>query len=209
LFTGAGVPPQIVRNYVGIMKAYSTRVGGGPFPTEQVNEIGDYIRQRGNEYGTTTGRPRRCGWFDAMAVRYSVDLCGITAVALTLIDVLSGLDKVHICTGYKSHGRRLDYFRADMDTLAEVEPIYESLPGWRGNLTGCRHFEEPEYVLNYARLPYPTYRGDGKWLVVGQTLAGRYMQVVFIFDLDQVVYVIHARPITQAEKRRYRRRRKR
>ncbi|HEV2296675.1 MAG TPA: adenylosuccinate synthase [Tepidisphaeraceae bacterium] len=142
LFTGAGVPPQTVQNYMGIMKAYSTRVGGGPFPTEQDNDIGNYIRERGNEYGTTTRRPRRCGWLDVMAVKYSVDLCGITHVALMLLDVLSGLDHVKICTGYKYRGAALDYFRADMDTLAEVEPVYETLPGWRGNISGARRFEE-------------------------------------------------------------------
>jgi adenylosuccinate synthase len=152
LYTGAGVPPQTVQNFVGIMKAYSTRVGGGPFPTEQPNATGDYIRERGNEYGTTTRRPRRCGWFDAMAVKYSVDLCGVTALAITLLDVLSGLDHVQICTGYRINGSRLDYFRADMDTLAEVEPIYETLPGWRGNISGCRTFEElPREAQTYVK----------------------------------------------------------
>src|SRR6185503_15566045 len=152
LFTGAGVPPQICRNFVGIMKSYSTRVGGGPFPTEQSNNIGDYIRERGNEYGTTTRRPRRCGWFDAMAVKYSVDLCGITHVAMTLLDVLSGLDHVLICTGYKHRGVRLDYFRADVDVLAEVEPVYETLPGWRGNITGARRWEElPPEAQQYVK----------------------------------------------------------
>jgi adenylosuccinate synthase len=152
LFTGSGVPPQLVQNYLGIMKAYSTRVGGGPFPTEQDNDIGNYIRERGNEYGTTTRRPRRCGWLDVVALKYSVDLCGITSVAITLIDVLSGLDRVQICTGYKYHGSHLPYFRADMDTLAEVEPIYEALPGWRGNLTACRRFEElPPEAQQYVK----------------------------------------------------------
>lgn len=152
LFTGAGVPPQMVQNYIGIMKAYSTRVGGGPFPTEQDNDTGNYIRERGKEYGTTTGRPRRCGWFDAVAVKYSVELCGVTHIALTLIDVLSGLDHVKVCTAYKHHGQRLPYFRADVDVLAEVEPVYESLPGWRGNLTACRHFEElPKEAQQYVR----------------------------------------------------------
>jgi adenylosuccinate synthase len=152
LYTGAGVPPQTVQNFVGIIKAYSTRVGGGPFPTEQLNATGDYIRERGNEYGTTTRRPRRCGWFDAMAVKYSVDLCGVTALAVTLLDVLSGLDHVQICTGYRMNGSRLDYFRADMDTLAEVEPIYETLPGWRGNISGCRTFEElPREAQTYVK----------------------------------------------------------
>jgi adenylosuccinate synthase len=152
LFTGAGVPCTAVQNMVGIMKAYSTRVGGGPFPTEQDNEIGNYIRERGQEYGTTTRRPRRCGWFDAMAVKYSVDLCGITHVALTLLDVLSGLDHLQICTGYKWRGQPLDYFRADMDTLAEVEPVYETLPGWNGNIAGAKHFEElPKEAQLYVK----------------------------------------------------------
>jgi adenylosuccinate synthase len=151
LFTGAGVPPQAVRNFLGVMKAYSTRVGGGPFPTEQNNNIGQYIRERGNEYGTTTRRPRRCGWFDAMAVRYSVDLCGITGIALMLLDVLGGLDHIDICTGYKYRGTRMEYFRADMDCLAEVEPIYETLPGWSSNLTGCRRFEDlPREAQTYV-----------------------------------------------------------
>lgn len=152
LYTGSGAPPQSVKNFVGIMKAYSTRVGGGPFPTEQDNKTGEYIRERGNEYGTTTRRPRRCGWFDAMAVRYSVDLCGITAICLTLLDVLSGLDHLQICTGYKIRGQRLDYFRADMDTLAEVEPIYETLPGWREDISKIRRFEElPHNCQQYVK----------------------------------------------------------
>jgi adenylosuccinate synthase len=152
LYTGSGAPPQLVQNFVGIMKAYSTRVGGGPFPTEQNNNIGEYIRERGNEYGTTTRRPRRCGWFDAMAVKYTVELQGITQIALTLLDVLSGLDHIQICTGYKWRGQRLDYFRADMDVLAEVEPIYETLPGWNGNISGVRKFEElPKEAQQYVK----------------------------------------------------------
>jgi len=142
LFTGAGVPPWICQNFVGIIKAYSTRVGGGPFPTEQINDTGQYIRERGDEYGTTTRRPRRCGWFDAVAVKYSVELCGVTEIVLTLLDVLSGLDHLKICTGYQRRGIRLDGFRADMDALEDVEPIYEVFPGWREPLGGCRRFEE-------------------------------------------------------------------
>lgn len=152
LYTGSGAPPQTVQNFVGIMKAYSTRVGGGPFPTEQNNNIGQYIRERGNEYGTTTRRPRRCGWFDAVAARYSADLCGTTMVTLTLLDVLSGLDRIQVCTGYRYQGQRLDYFRADMDVLAGVEPIYETLQGWNGNISGCRSFEElPKEAQQYVR----------------------------------------------------------
>jgi adenylosuccinate synthase len=152
LFTGSGAPPQSVKNFVGIMKAYSTRVGGGPFPTEQDNNIGSYIRERGNEYGTTTRRPRRCGWFDAVAVRYAADLCGATEIALTLLDVLSGLDHVRICTGYTHRGARLDYFRADMDTLAEVEPVYETLPGWKQDISKCRRWDElPAEAQQYVK----------------------------------------------------------
>ncbi|HEY2586720.1 MAG TPA: adenylosuccinate synthase [Tepidisphaeraceae bacterium] len=152
LYTGAGAPPQTVQNFIGIMKAYTTRVGGGPFPTEQDNNIGAYIRERGNEYGTATRRPRRCGWFDAMAVRYSVDLCGITGIALMLLDVLTGLDHLRICTGYMVRGQRLDYFRADMDTLAEVEPIYETLPGWKQDISPCRRFDDlPQEAKQYVR----------------------------------------------------------
>jgi adenylosuccinate synthase len=152
LFTGSGVAPQYVQNFVGIMKAYSTRVGGGPFPTEQNNDTGNYIRERGNEYGTTTRRPRRCGWFDALAVRYAADLCGTTAIALTLLDVLSGLEHVRVCTGYRHKGTRLDYYRADSSLLADCEPIYETLPGWRGNITGCRRFEElPPEAQTYVK----------------------------------------------------------
>ena len=152
LYTGAGVPPQTVQNFVGIMKAYSTRVGGGPFPTEQDNSIGIYIRERGNEYGTTTRRPRRCGWFDAVAVRYASDLCGTTEIALTLLDVLSGLDVVKICVGYKHRGTTLDYFRADMDTLAEVEPVYENLAGWKAEISACRTYAElPAEAKNYVK----------------------------------------------------------
>jgi adenylosuccinate synthase len=152
LYTGAGVPPQTVQNFVGIMKAYSTRVGGGPFPTEQDNNVGQYIRERGNEYGTTTRRPRRCGWFDALAVKYAVDLCGVTHIALTLLDVLSGLDRIQVCTGYKYRGTRMEYFRADMDVLGEVEPIYETLPGWNGNISGARRFEElPREAQTYVK----------------------------------------------------------
>jgi adenylosuccinate synthase len=142
----------MVQNFQGVVKAYSTRVGGGPFPTEQDNNTGNYIRERGNEYGTTTRRPRRCGWFDAVAARYSADLCGVSGVAVTLLDVLSGLDHVQVCTAYKHHGSHLPYFRADMDLLSEVEPIYETLPGWRGNISGCRSFGElPPEAQQYVK----------------------------------------------------------
>ncbi|HEX4056494.1 MAG TPA: adenylosuccinate synthase [Tepidisphaeraceae bacterium] len=152
VYNGSGVPPQMVQNFLGVVKSYSTRVGGGPFPTEQNNDIGSYIRERGNEYGTTTRRPRRCGWFDAVAARYSVDLCGVSSLAITLLDVLSGLDRVNVCTSYKYRGSHLPYFRADMDVLAEVEAGYETVPGWRGNISGCRNFAElPPEAQQYVK----------------------------------------------------------
>ena len=142
LFTGAGVPPQSVKNYVGVLKAYSTRVGGGPFPTELHDAVGDGIRERGREYGTTTGRPRRVGWFDAVAARYAADLCGCTSLTINLLDVLSGIDELKVCTAYRLRGETLDYFRADMDTLAEVEPVFETLPGWADDISGVRRYDD-------------------------------------------------------------------
>ncbi len=152
IFTGAGAPPQICRNFIGIMKAYTTRVGGGPFPTEQDNQIGNYIRERGNEYGTTTRRPRRCGWFDAVAVRYSSELCGVTAISLMLLDVLTGLDELKICTRYEMNGKPVDGFRADMGMLADVRPVYETMPGWREDISGVRSFADlPTNARKYVQ----------------------------------------------------------
>lgn len=152
LFTGAGVPPQSVKSFVGVLKAYNTRVGGGPFPTELHDDKAVYIRERGREYGTTTGRPRRVGWFDAVAARYAADLCGCTSLAICLLDVLSGLPELQICTGYELAGERLDYFRADMDTLADVKPIFEAFPGWEDDISNCRSLSElPENARAYLR----------------------------------------------------------
>ena len=142
LFSGSGAPPQTVRQFIGVAKAYNTRVGGGPFPTELANETGDLIRERGHEYGTTTGRPRRIGWFDAVATRYAADLCGCTAVALTLLDVLSGFEELKICTGYKLEGEMLPGFVADPDVLAAVEPVYETLPGWAADISQCQSVDD-------------------------------------------------------------------
>lgn len=139
---GAGVPARTVRTYVGVVKAYSTRVGAGPFPTELKDATGDYIRERGHEYGTTTGRPRRCGWFDAFAARYSVQLGGIDQVALMHLDTLAGVREVRVCTGYRLDGRVLEAFTPEVETLDAVEPIYESLPGWEIPTEPWRSFEQ-------------------------------------------------------------------
>ncbi len=147
--TGAGVPPKCVGTVIGVIKAYTSRVGAGPFPSEQDNEIGDYLRERGNEYGTTTGRPRRCGWFDAFAVKYAADLSGTDELALSLLDVLTGLDEVKICTGYDFEGQNLRQF--DPDLMVRARCRYETLPGWSKDISACRRFEElPPKAQDYV-----------------------------------------------------------
>lgn len=140
--SGSGTPPHFLKKIIGICKAYTTRVGGGPCPTEQDNEIGQSIRDRGNEYGTVTKRPRRCGWFDAVAVRYASRLAGVDVLSVMLLDVLSGFDILKICTAYDVKGRRTLSFPSQTEDLRMVEPVYETLPGWEEDITQCRSFEE-------------------------------------------------------------------
>ena len=140
--SGSGVPARYINKVVGIVKAYSTRVGGGPFPTEQDNEIGQRIRDQGNEYGTVTKRPRRCGWLDAVAIRYTARLSGVDALCVMLLDVLSGLDELQICTAYQLDGQLSTRFPSHVDDLRRVEPVYESLPGWQEDVTTVRSVAE-------------------------------------------------------------------
>jgi adenylosuccinate synthase len=142
IFSGSGVPPYFLKKIVGIAKAYTTRVGGGPCPTEQDNDIGKQIRDRGNEYGTVTKRPRRCGWFDAVAVRYSARLSGINTLAMMLLDVLSGFDSLQICTAYEINGQRIEYFPSQIDDLRKAIPIYETLPGWKDEISAVTKYED-------------------------------------------------------------------
>ncbi|MCE9524924.1 MAG: adenylosuccinate synthase [Planctomycetales bacterium] len=135
---GSGVPGKWIGKVIGVCKAYSTRVGGGPFPTEQDNPTGEKIRQIGREYGTTTGRPRRCGWFDAVAVRYTSRLSGVDCLSLMMMDVLSHLPEIQICTAYELDGQRTTRFPSHVDDLRRVKPIYETLPGWNTDVTGIR-----------------------------------------------------------------------
>ncbi len=135
---GSGVPGKYLDRVIGIVKAYSTRVGGGPFPTEQDNEIGQRIRDQGNEYGTVTKRPRRCGWLDAVAIRYTARLSGVTSACIMLLDVLSGLDELKICTAYEFNGQRSNRFPSHVDDLRHVKPVYETLPGWSQDISGVR-----------------------------------------------------------------------
>jgi adenylosuccinate synthase len=152
--TGLGVGPRAIGAVMGVVKAYTTRVGEGPLPTELVGEMGNRLRDTGNEYGAVTGRPRRCGWYDAVAVRYGARINGLDALALTKLDVLDGLDRIDICTAYRSGSRTLTEFPSDIGQLAACEPVYESMPGWSSPTKGVRRFEDlPEAARRYiARL---------------------------------------------------------
>ncbi len=150
--TGLGVPPKAVGTVLGVVKAYTTRVGEGPLPTELTGEMGDRLRESGQEYGASTGRPRRCGWYDAVAVRFSARVSGIDTLALTKLDVLDGLDEVQLCTGYRLGDRVLQDFPADLKLLAACEPVYESLPGWSSPTRGAREFDAlPAAAKAYVR----------------------------------------------------------
>ena len=150
--SGCGVPAKFVDKFVGLIKAYTTRVGAGPFPAEQENETGQYIRDKGNEYGTTTGRPRRCGWFDAVPVAYGVTIGGIDEVALMHLDTLSGLDELKICRAYEIDGKETTFFPANVKRLALAKPVYETVPGWSEDLTEINDFQDlPANAQNYVR----------------------------------------------------------
>ena len=139
---GSGVGPSKIKHVVGVSKAYTTRVGDGPFPTELDNEIGHQIREVGREYGTTTGRPRRVGWFDSVVVRHARRVSGITDLSLNSIDVLTGIETLKICVAYNHKGTIMEEFPASLKTLADCEPVYEELPGWTEDITGCKSLSE-------------------------------------------------------------------
>lgn len=147
---GAGIGPTFIDKVIGVVKAYTTRVGKGPFPTELHDDTGNYIRERGYEYGTTTGRPRRCGWLDVVIIRYAIRLSGLTSIAITKLDTLSGLDVVKICTGYKYKGRIITDFPASLKVLGECEPVYEEMEGWKEDITGIKCYDDlPPNAKNY------------------------------------------------------------
>jgi adenylosuccinate synthase len=150
--TGAGVGPDAVNYVLGITKAYTTRVGSGPFPTEQDNEVGQFLGEKGHEFGTTTGRKRRCGWFDAVLVRQSVKISGITGIALTKLDVLDGLEEIKICVGYELNGECLDYFPSGEADQEAVVPVYETMKGWSESTKGARSWADlPAEAVKYVR----------------------------------------------------------
>jgi adenylosuccinate synthase len=140
--TGSGIPPTKINGVIGVIKAYTTRVGEGPFPTELKDEIGDYIREKGVEFGATTGRPRRCGWLDLVSLRYSIMINGIDKLALTKIDVLSELDEIKICVSYEINGKKLKSFPTNPEALSKVTPIYETLKGWKKDLSNISSYSE-------------------------------------------------------------------
>lgn len=150
--SGAGIAPKWIDKVVGVAKAYCTRVGEGPFPTELHDATASTIREKGHEYGTVTGRPRRIGWFDAVVARYAAELAGITHWSLMLLDVLSGLDSIKICTAYRLDGKELQSPPSTIASLARCEPVYEELPGWREDISKIRNFDElPENAKAYIR----------------------------------------------------------
>ena len=148
---GAGIGPTKLSRIIGVFKAYCTRVGSGPMPTELKDETGDLIREQAHEYGTTTGRPRRCGWFDAIAARFSTRINGFTGAAITRLDILDTFPRLKICVGYKLDGKTIDYFSSNIATLEKCQPIYEELPGWQTPTTDIRQYEQlPVKARQYA-----------------------------------------------------------
>ena len=162
---GAGIGPKAIDHVVGVAKAYTSRVGSGPFPTEQLNETGDYIREAGHEFGVVTKRPRRIGWFDAVVVNHSKRVAGVTELCLNSIDVLTGLETVKICVAYRLDGKLIKYYPASLADLAKCEPVYEELPGWQEDITYAQQLSDlPANAQNYLRrvselvgLPYATF----------------------------------------------------
>ncbi len=133
-----------------MVKAYTTRVGNGPFPTELTGAMGDRIREIGHEYGATTGRPRRCGWLDAVILRFAARVNGLSGIAVTRLDILDSLEEIRICTHYLYRGKRMEHFPSDLKVLAECEPVYETLPGWRASTSDARRWEDlPENARRY------------------------------------------------------------
>jgi adenylosuccinate synthase len=150
--TGAGVPPTCIGGVIGVSKAYITRVGAGPFATELHDEMGERLRKAGNEYGAVTGRPRRCGWFDVPLLRYTAMLNGFDSLVITKLDVLDGLERVPVCVGYRLDGKEICDMPATATKLEAIEPVYESLPGWRGTTRGLTRFEDlPSGAVDYLR----------------------------------------------------------
>lgn len=177
--TGTGIPPNKVTDVLGIVKAYTTRVGEGPFPTELLDAEGEELRRQGNEFGATTGRPRRCGWFDAFLVRYSALINGISSVAITKLDVLSMFDEIKVCTGYEFEGKLLKSFPTDFQKLSAVKPVYVTLPGWKEDISHCLTFDQlPENAKKYLK-----YISDAAGIKVSIISVGPKRESTFFTDV--------------------------
>ena len=149
--TGTGLGPDKINYILGITKAYTTRVGSGPFPTELSNKIGENLGRRGKEFGTVTARKRRCGWFDGVLVRQTIKISGINAIALTKLDVLDELDEIKVCTKYELNGKQIDYLPAASEDQFKIKPIYKTFPGWKSSTQGIRNIKDlPEKAKNYV-----------------------------------------------------------
>jgi len=150
--TGSGIPPTAIEKVMGITKAYCTRVGNGPFPTELNNDFGELLREKGQEFGATTGRPRRCGWIDLVALKYAVRVNGINELALTKMDVLNDFEQIKLCTEYEVDGEKTDVFSPDLTEIEKVKPVYHTMPGWQEDVNQCSSIDElPEAATNYLR----------------------------------------------------------
>jgi len=166
--TGLGIPPQKVGQVIGIVKAYTTRVGFGPFPTELKGDLGDKMTEIGREYGTTTGRKRRCGWLDLVQLQYANMVNGITDIALTKLDVLTGFDPLKIATTYLVKGKPLDSFPAQIETLEQVEVVFETLPGWKEDISKAKKFSDlPENARKYVERVEALMGVHVTWIGVG------------------------------------------
>ncbi|KAL2915357.1 Adenylosuccinate synthase [Polyrhizophydium stewartii] len=166
--TGLGIPPNKIGRAIGVVKAYTTRVGAGPFPTEQLNAIGEHLQTVGHEYGTTTGRKRRCGWLDTVVLEYSNMINGYTSLNLTKLDILDGLDEIKIGVAYHHNGKKLDAFPADLTVLEQVTVEYETLPGWKTDISACRRFEDlPVNAQRYVTRVEQLVGVPIEWIGVG------------------------------------------
>ena len=149
---GAGVGPHKIDQVVGVTKAYCTRVGEGPFPTEQDGDLGELLREKGCEYGTTTERPRRCGWLDLVVLRYAIRINGITEICLTKLDVLDGFKSIKVCTAYEVDGQRVEELPLDLESFSSCKPIYDELPGWEENISQMTQYDDlPLNAKNYVK----------------------------------------------------------
>jgi adenylosuccinate synthase len=186
---GAGLGPKRITDVIGIVKAYTTRVGKGPFPTELTDEIGNHLQEKGAEFGSTTGRRRRCGWLDAVILRNAVRLNGVSSLAITKLDVLDGLEELKICTGYEHRGRLLDAFPASLKVLEECRPVYETLPGWAETISGIRRYGRlPKNVKNYLKRI--------------EELTGTLIEIISVGpDRDQTIVIKNPFVRTKAEKK--------